>query len=62
MKTNFQAFSAEIPNKPHVGRVIELFTTEYMFDHDMLKNAKNKEKFVKLKSLNYNTNDALPYP
>ena len=46
--TNLQIFNVVIPNKD-VRKVIELFTTEYMFDHEAFKNAIKGEKFVKLK-------------
>ena len=49
--TNLQVFNAEIENKPHVRKVIELFTTEYMFDHNAFKNVIKEEKFVKLKKI-----------
>ena len=47
--TNLQIFNVVIPNKPDVRKVIELFTTEYMFDHEAFKNK--GEKFVKLKKI-----------
>ena len=49
--TNLQVFNAEIENKPHVRKIIELFTTEYMFDHNAFKNVVKEEKFVKLKKI-----------
>ena len=49
--TNLQVFEAEVPNKSHVRHVIELFTTEYMFDHNAFKNSKKDEKVVRLKKI-----------
>ena len=49
--TNLQIFNVVIPNKPDVRKVIELFKTEYMFDHEAFKNAIKGEKFVKLKKI-----------
>ena len=49
--TNLQIFEVVIPNKPDVRKVIELFTTESMFDHEAFKNAVMGEKFVKLKKI-----------
>ena len=49
--TNLQVFEAEVLNKSNVKHVIELFSTEYMFDHNAFKNAKKDEKFVKLKKI-----------
>ena len=49
--TNLQIFEVVIPNKPYVRKVIELFTTESMFDHEAFKNAVKGEKFVKLKKI-----------
>ena len=49
--TNLQIFEVVIPNKPDVRKVIELFTIEYMFDHEAFKNAIKGEKFVKLKKI-----------
>ena len=48
--TNLQIFNVVIPNKD-VRKVIELFTTEYMFDHEVFKNAIKGGKFVKLKKI-----------
>ena len=44
-------FNVVIPNKPNVRKVIELFETEFMFDHEAFKNAIKWEKFVKLKKI-----------
>ena len=41
--TNLQVFDVEIPNKSHVRHVIELFTTEYMFDDNAFKNVIKEE-------------------
>ena len=49
--TNLQIFEVVIPNKPYVRKVIELFTTESMFDHEAFKNAVKGKKFVKLKKI-----------
>jgi hypothetical protein len=49
--TNLQIFNVEIPNKPDVRKVIELFETEYMFDHEAFKHPIKGEKFVKLKKI-----------
>ena len=49
--TNLQVFEAEVPNKSHVRYVVELFSTEYMFDHNAFKNAKKDEKVVRLKKI-----------
>ena len=49
--TNLQFFNIVIPNKPDVRTVIELFETEYMFDHEEFKNAIKGVKCVKLKKI-----------
>ena len=48
--TNLQVFNVEILNKQPVKNVIELFKTDYMFDHKAFKNN-TEDKFVKLKKI-----------
>ena len=59
--TNLQVFEAEVP-KSNVKHVIELFSTEYMFDHNAFKNAKKDEKFVKLKKIQRIKRKGFPPP
>ena len=49
--TSLQIFEVVIPNKPDVRKVIELFTSESMFDHEAFKNAVKGKKFVKLRKI-----------
>ena len=48
--TNLQVFHVEILNKQPVQNVLELFKTDYMFDHKAFKNN-SEEKFVRLKKI-----------
>ena len=49
--TNLQVFHVEVFNKESVKKVLELFSEEYMFDHNAFKNH-TEDRFVRLKKIN----------